>query len=531
MPLRHMTPSGHQIYESVHHPRRGIDAFLALHAGEYEHLSKTAEQYQMILRKTSEMRIGFLVEQSAERHFASALGLGIYLVLAIDTSYAMAAAVTIRSAIEKTTGRMTIYIVDCDICAEDKEKIKSSLPKRHDVTLVFLDLPTGSLAAELGVAWAKVDMMKILPVEQALYLDADMLVRRSLEELWNTTLEGSSIGAAMDVGFPMGHEGVSRRRYFNAGMLLIDLADARTHLSELAARGLGTYAEISSADRDIPALGDMKGPGVLHFTGPVYPSLVVVLNPFVQPYTSKPWGYAGAPGHPFKDEWRVSLNETAWAGWQGGRDRHNTMRCCEGEKQKAIQDSIKKFETRSVAVMTKDDLEVLAVVRNFLSKSPSVAPPSAATATVRTNLTQIAAQSMVSRSEFSTSAGSVPLDVFPFFSRLVFDEYEELSSEAAEVARICANKSVTKTSGKDSFYMRVRVYPFHIIFIDKMLSYADANRFTTRASCWYTRCWGKLYDTVARVNIGEIILPICYKELNAAVTQEALRRARYKFPS
>jgi lipopolysaccharide biosynthesis glycosyltransferase/predicted O-methyltransferase YrrM len=365
-----------QPVESVHHPRRGIDAFLALHAGEYEHLSTTAEQYQMILRKTSEMRIGFLVEQSAERRFASALSLGIYLVLAIDTSYAMAAAVTIRSAIEKTVGRMTIYIVDCGIYVEDKEKIKSSLPERHNVTLVFLDLPAGSLAAELGVAWAKVDMLKILPVERALYLDADMLVRRSLEELWNTDLEGSSIGAAVDVGYPMGHGGVSRKRYFNAGMLLVDLAKARIHLSELEGRvremkdarfrdqdvlnehfagdwaevslswnaqGLGTYAEISSTDRDTLALGDMKDPRVVHFTGPIHPGLVAVLNPFVQPYTSKPWGYAGAPGHPFKDEWWGALNETAWVGWQGST-QYQEM--CEGEKQKAIQDSITKFETR-----------------------------------------------------------------------------------------------------------------------------------------------------------------------------------------
>ncbi|KAG2341696.1 glycosyltransferase family 8 protein [Suillus weaverae] len=365
-----------QPIESVHHPRRGIDAFLALHAGEYVHLSKNAEQYQMVLRKTSEMRIGFLVEQSAEQRLASTLSLGIYLVLAINTSYAMAAAVTIRSAIKKTMGRMTIYIVDCGICAEDKEKIKSSLPERHDVTLVFLDLPTGSLTAELGISGAKIDMMKILPVERALYLDADMLVRRSLEELWSTDLEGSSIGAAMDVGFPMGHGGVSRGRYFNAGMLLIDLAKARTHLPELEARmrstkeshyrdqdvlnvhfagdwaevnlswnaqGLGTYAEIGSADRDSLALGDMKDPGVVHFTGPVHPDLVAVLNPFVQPYTSKPWGYAGAPGHPFKDEWWGALNETAWTGWQGSTQYHEM---CEEEKQKAIQDSITKFETR-----------------------------------------------------------------------------------------------------------------------------------------------------------------------------------------
>ena len=42
--------------------------------------------------------------------------------------------------------------------------------------------------------------------------------------------------------------------------------------------------------------------------------------------------------------------------------------------------------------------------------------------------------------------------------------------------------------------------------------------------------WGKPYGTVARVDIGQIILSIRTKDGNAAVVQEALRRARYKFP-
>ena len=42
--------------------------------------------------------------------------------------------------------------------------------------------------------------------------------------------------------------------------------------------------------------------------------------------------------------------------------------------------------------------------------------------------------------------------------------------------------------------------------------------------------WGKPYGTVARVNIGQIILSVRTKDSNQAVVQEALRRARYKFP-
>lgn len=42
--------------------------------------------------------------------------------------------------------------------------------------------------------------------------------------------------------------------------------------------------------------------------------------------------------------------------------------------------------------------------------------------------------------------------------------------------------------------------------------------------------WGKPYGTVARVNIGQIIMSVRAKENNSAVIIEALRRARYKFP-
>lgn len=71
------------------------------------------------------------------------------------------------------------------------------------------------------------------------------------------------------------------------------------------------------------------------------------------------------------------------------------------------------------------------------------------------------------------------VDEFPYCCHLVSDEYEQLSSEALEAARICANKYVTKTSGKDSFHLRVRVHPFHVLRINKMLSCAGADRFVS----------------------------------------------------
>ena len=128
-----------------------------------------------------------------------------------------------------------------------------------------------------------------------------------------------------------------------------------------------------------------------------------------------------------------------------------------------------------------------------------VVVPLAATATVRTSLTPNRATTVVSPTRrsvatpcrditnlflicnkqiriFDLGRKRASVDDFPFCCHLVSDEYEQLSSEALEAARICANKYVTKTSGKDSFHLRVRVHPFHVIRINKMLSCAGADR-------------------------------------------------------
>ncbi len=54
-----------------------------------------------------------------------------------------------------------------------------------------------------------------------------------------------------------------------------------------------------------------------------------------------------------------------------------------------------------------------------------------------------------------------------------------MSSEALEAARIAANKYMVKYAGKDSFHLRVRVHPFHVLRINKMLSCAGADRLQT----------------------------------------------------
>lgn len=69
------------------------------------------------------------------------------------------------------------------------------------------------------------------------------------------------------------------------------------------------------------------------------------------------------------------------------------------------------------------------------------------------------------------------VDDFPLCVHLVSDEYEQLSSEALEAGRICCNKYLVKFCGKDQFHIRMRLHPFHVIRINKMLSCAGADRY------------------------------------------------------
>jgi lipopolysaccharide biosynthesis glycosyltransferase len=338
-----------QPFDSMHHPRRGIDAFLSLHAGQYERLTDPSE-YQVVLQKTSDMHIGFLNKGNDHSGLQDALGYSINIALTIDAAYAPAAAVAMRTVVENTTGRIAFYVVALGLDVKIRERLHASVPVRPDVTIQFVELSSTGLTAESGITWAKIDMIEHLPIERVLYIDADVLSRADIGELWHTDLQGKSIGAAQDIGFPVGHGELAGEKYFNAGVILMDLAKIRARKDDLAAsvqkalasrfkdqdalnrhfrtdwmelslvwnaQGLGTYANDYSPERNALALDIMRSqPRIVHFTGPVSPTLASVLNPYVQPVTAKPWGYLGAPGHPFAAEWWEALEKTEWHGWR-----------------------------------------------------------------------------------------------------------------------------------------------------------------------------------------------------------------------
>ncbi|XP_012359793.2 60S ribosomal protein L10-like isoform X2 [Nomascus leucogenys] len=112
------------------------------------------------------------------------------------------------------------------------------------------------------------------------------------------------------------------------------------------------------------------------------------------------------------------------------------------------------------------------------------------------------------------------------FCRGVPDAKIRIFDLALEAARICANKYMVKSCGRDGFHMRVRLHPFHVIRINKMLSCAGADRLQTGMR----GAFGKPLGTVARVHVAQVIMSIRSKLQNKEHVIEALRRAKFKFP-
>merc|ERR1719310_2046927 len=117
-------------------------------------------------------------------------------------------------------------------------------------------------------------------------------------------------------------------------------------------------------------------------------------------------------------------------------------------------------------------------------------------------------------------------EAFPACVHLVCYEKEQITSEALEASRIAANKYMIVNCGRDNFHLRIRVHPWHVVRINKMLSCAGADRLQQGMR----GAFGKALCKSARVSIGQILLSIRCSADNVKHAKEALRRAKFKFP-
>lgn len=174
------------------------------------------------------------------------------------------------------------------------------------------------------IAYARLLLPRLLAAPRAIYLDGDMVVRRSLRPLWEHDLGGAWLGAVPDMGprIPWRELGLPRvEDYVNSGTLLVDLeAWRRDGVVEACERFLATSAHlVRFVDQDVinavaqghiaplglewnwlehhPAARRVRDPAVVHYVGKV-----------------KPWHYRCE--HPWKRLYAQFLAQTPWQGYR-----------------------------------------------------------------------------------------------------------------------------------------------------------------------------------------------------------------------
>lgn len=179
-----------------------------------------------------------------------------HIVFTIDENFVRFCAVTMASVLASDKAADLTFHIVTDGLGEESRRILSTLAEKQGASVRFYEVSPED-TQKFAVRWEKHRMSSaafyrcllgdILPmnISKVLYLDCDLLVLGSLDELWNTELDGYALGAVPDDWTPnlrhfeqLGYD-AARWHYINSGVLLINLDYWRGH--RLAERFEETY--------------------------------------------------------------------------------------------------------------------------------------------------------------------------------------------------------------------------------------------------------------------------------------------------
>ena len=163
------------------------------------------------------------------------------LVFISDKCYYIPMLVTISSALDKTSGPITVNVIlTFTPDSKDLKKLNSirikypdSLIRIHDITLKKYENITAKNHVSKS-AYIKLDLPNILKEKKILYLDSDLLVRADLRELWDSYSGETTIAAVRAPGYFQDNHvfGVSdTTQTFNSGVMLLNLDKMRAKKS------------------------------------------------------------------------------------------------------------------------------------------------------------------------------------------------------------------------------------------------------------------------------------------------------------
>ena len=184
----------------------------------------------------------------------------LHIVLSLqdkEGDYSQHTAVVMASIMANTKEKICFHIFSDDTLAEGNKRKLTNMVRKKEQAIVFhqieLDLAPEAINAVKYISMGTLFRLKIADelkdVSRALYLDGDIVVNLDVAELFATDLKDKAIAAVIDAGTKKNpklynlHIPVKVDHYFNAGVILFDLAKIREHYPNLAADCLGIIKE------------------------------------------------------------------------------------------------------------------------------------------------------------------------------------------------------------------------------------------------------------------------------------------------
>lgn len=162
----------------------------------------------------------------------------LYVVYASDDKFAEILGVSLTSLYEnnKAMEQINTYVLDSGISDANKKKLNSVSEEYGRSPLQWLEAKNISEELHMDVAidrgslsqYARLFVSSVLPsgCKRILYLDCDIIIAQSLEELWNLDMHGKTIAALKDAfskWYRMNIDLQPDDIMFNSGVMLIDL--------------------------------------------------------------------------------------------------------------------------------------------------------------------------------------------------------------------------------------------------------------------------------------------------------------------
>jgi len=102
----------------------------------------------------------------------------------------------------------------------------------------------------------------------------------------------------------------------------------------------------------------------------------------------------------------------------------------------------------------------------------------------------------------------------------------QMRSNTLEAARVTATKYLTKHLGENGFFLKILVYPHHVLRENSMATGAGADRFSEGMR----HSFGRPIGQAARVRAGQRIMAVQAPENSLEIVKGALERAIKKLP-